>query len=92
MVDELSRRLVPDELWELTEPLLPKFAPRKQGGGSAPTDQRAVFTAVVHVLDQRLCVADAAALVRGHRADRASAVHGVDQGRAVAASTSRGAR
>ncbi|MGY2115995.1 transposase [Nocardia gipuzkoensis] len=26
MVDELSRRLVPDELWELAEPLLPKLA------------------------------------------------------------------
>ncbi|APA96289.1 hypothetical protein NS506_02223 [Nocardia seriolae] len=50
MADELSRRLVPDELWELAEPLLPKFAPRKQGGGSAPTDQWAVFTAVVYVL------------------------------------------
>ncbi|WP_442790962.1 transposase [Nocardia sp. NBC_01327] len=49
-VDELSRRLVPDELWELTEPLLPKFAPRTQGGGSEPTDQRAVFAAVVYVL------------------------------------------
>lgn len=50
MIDELSRRLVPDELWELAEPLLPKFGLRKQGGGTAPTDQRAVFTAVVYVL------------------------------------------
>ncbi len=50
MVDALSRRLVPDELWELVEPLLPQFSPRPQGGGVAPTDQRAVFTAVVYVL------------------------------------------
>ncbi len=50
MVDELSRRLVPDELWALAEPLLPRFTARKQGGGTAPTDQRAVFTAVVYAL------------------------------------------
>ncbi|WP_324197859.1 IS5 family transposase [Nocardia abscessus] len=50
MADELSKRLVPDELWELVEPLLPEFVPRMQGGGTAPVDQRAVFTAVVYVL------------------------------------------
>lgn len=50
MVDELSRRLVPDELWVIVEPLLPVFRARSQGGGTAPTDQRAVFTAVVFVL------------------------------------------
>jgi transposase len=50
VVDVLSRRLVPDELWELVEPLLPKFTLRAQGGGVAPVDQRAVFTAVVYVL------------------------------------------
>ncbi|MFH9202262.1 IS5 family transposase [Streptomyces anulatus] len=47
----LSRRLVPDELWELTAPLLPRFKSRPQGGGTAPVDdERAVFTAVVYVL------------------------------------------
>jgi len=50
VVDALSQRLVPDELWELVEPLLPKFTPRPQGGGVVPVDQRAVFTAVVYVL------------------------------------------
>ncbi|MGW4126008.1 transposase [Nocardia sp. NPDC004711] len=50
MVDALSQRLVSDELWELAEPLLPKFPSRPQGGGIAPVDQRAVFTAVVYVL------------------------------------------
>ncbi|WP_406466544.1 IS5 family transposase [Streptomyces sp. NBC_01594] len=47
---DLSRRLVPDELWELTAPLLPRFNSRPQGGGTAPVDERAVFTAVVYVL------------------------------------------
>nr|WP_212732811.1 IS5 family transposase [Streptomyces sp. TP-A0874] len=47
---DLSQRLVPDELWELVAPLLPSFAARPQGGGTAPCDVRAVFTAVVYVL------------------------------------------
>ncbi|UUN30938.1 IS5 family transposase [Streptomyces sp. FIT100] len=46
----MSKRLVPDELWELAAPLLPSFAARPQGGGTAPCDERAVFTAVVYVL------------------------------------------
>jgi transposase len=46
----LSMRLVPDELWVLVEPLIPKFRPRRQGGGTAPLDDRAVFTAIVYVL------------------------------------------
>lgn len=50
VVDQLPKRLVPDELWALAEPLLPEFSPRPQGGGTAPIDERAVFTAVVFVL------------------------------------------
>lgn len=50
MTDHLSLRSVPDELWNLVEPLLPTFTPRSQGGGTPPTDERAVFTAVVYVL------------------------------------------
>ncbi|MFF4517913.1 IS5 family transposase [Streptomyces mirabilis] len=50
MVSDLSQRLVPDELWVLVAPLLPPFMPRPQGGGTAPCDERAVFTAVVYVL------------------------------------------
>ncbi|MEU0506002.1 IS5 family transposase [Nocardia sp. NPDC005998] len=46
----MSRWLVPDELWVLVEPLLPQFEPRRQGGGTAPVEERAVFTAVVFVL------------------------------------------
>ena len=46
----MSLRLVPDELWALAEPLIPRFTPRPQGGGTAPVDDRAVFTAIVYVL------------------------------------------
>lgn len=41
---------MPDELWALVEPLIPRFEPRPQGGGTAPVDDRAVFTAIVFVL------------------------------------------
>lgn len=47
---DLSKRLVPDELWELVAPLLPSFAARPQGGGTAPRDERAVFRAVAYTL------------------------------------------
>ncbi|WP_373429199.1 IS5 family transposase [Streptomyces sp. V4I23] len=50
MVVGLSQRLVPDELWSLVAPLLPSFTSRPQGGGTAPVDERAAFTAVVYVL------------------------------------------
>jgi transposase len=45
-----SLRLVPDTLWEIVESLIPRFAARPQGGGSAPVDDWAVFTAGVYVL------------------------------------------
>ncbi|WP_433208740.1 IS5 family transposase [Nocardia sp. CA-107356] len=41
---------MPDELWALAEPLIPRFEARPQGGGTAPVDDRAVFTAIVFVL------------------------------------------
>jgi transposase len=50
VVDRLSLRLVPDELWVLVEPLIPRFRPRPQGGGTAPLPDRMVFTAIVYVL------------------------------------------
>ncbi|PPK67103.1 putative transposase of IS4/5 family DUF4096 [Actinokineospora auranticolor] len=50
VVDALSARLVPDALWELVEPLVPGFAARPQGGGTAGLNDRVVFTAVVYVL------------------------------------------
>lgn len=50
VVDRLSLRLVPDELWELVEPLIPAFEIRLQGGGTTSLDARQVFTAIVYVL------------------------------------------
>ncbi|MEU6401626.1 transposase [Streptomyces sp. NPDC046985] len=47
---ELARRLVPDGMWNVVEPLLPAFTGRRQGGGTAPLDERRTFTAVVYVL------------------------------------------
>jgi transposase len=47
---DLAQRLVTDDLWALTEPLLPPFTGRRQGGGTAPLDERKAFTAVVYVL------------------------------------------
>ncbi|MFJ9120183.1 transposase [Streptomyces sp. NPDC102394] len=49
MSADLSKRLVPDELWELVAPSLPSSTARPAGGGVASRDQRAVFTAVVYV-------------------------------------------
>lgn len=46
----LSRRLVPDALWEIVGPLIPRFEARPQGGGTSPVADRAVFAAVVYVL------------------------------------------
>lgn len=43
-------RLVPDELWALAEPLIPRPGKRSQGGGPARVDDRAVFTAIVFVV------------------------------------------
>ncbi|MFF7097363.1 transposase [Streptomyces rubradiris] len=37
-------------MWDLVAPLIPEFSPRRQGGGTVPLDNRAVFTAVVYVL------------------------------------------
>ncbi|MFF0523307.1 transposase [Actinomadura nitritigenes] len=50
MSSDLALRLVPDELWEFAEPLVPAFRPRRQGGGTAAVSDRAVFTAIVYVL------------------------------------------
>ncbi|WP_433271484.1 transposase [Actinosynnema sp. CS-041913] len=41
---------MPDPLWTLVAPLVPRFTPRPQGGGSVPLDHRDVFAAVVFVL------------------------------------------
>jgi hypothetical protein len=92
VIDRLSLRLVPDELWALAQPLIPQFTPRPQGGGTAPVDDRAVLTAIVYVLTRWLRLAGPAAELRGHRAYRASPIHRLDHSGSVAQAGSRGAR
>jgi transposase len=50
MGNELAQRLVPDELWEVAQPLIPPARVRPQGGGRSRVDDRAVFTAITFVL------------------------------------------
>ena len=45
----MAKPLVPDELWEIVEPLLPPHRPRPRGG-RPPADDRACFTGIVFVL------------------------------------------
>ena len=49
-MDEFTRRLVPDGLWEITAPLISGSAKRAQGGGIARIDDRQVFAAMMFVL------------------------------------------
>jgi transposase len=45
----MAKPLVPDELWEIVEPLLPPHPPRPRGG-RRPIDDRACFTGILFVL------------------------------------------
>jgi transposase len=49
-ISPLSRRLVPDRLWTIVQPLVPVPKVRPQGGGRSRVGDRAVFVAVVYVL------------------------------------------
>jgi transposase len=49
-ISPLSRRLVPDQMWSLVQPLIPTPKVRPQGGGRTRVGDRAVFVAVVYVL------------------------------------------
>lgn len=49
-ISPLSRRLVPDRLWNIVAPLVPTPKVRPQGGGRSRVGDRAVFVAVVYVL------------------------------------------
>jgi transposase len=49
-ISPLSRRLVPDQMWALVQPLVPMPKVRPQGGGRSRVGDRAVFVAVVYVL------------------------------------------
>lgn len=48
--DALARRIVPDELWRVTDSLIPPAKVRPQGGGRPRVDDRAVLAGVVFVL------------------------------------------
>lgn len=41
-MDEFAKRLVPDGLWEITEPLIPVAPKRAQGGGSDRIARRGI--------------------------------------------------
>src|SRR5258708_13084313 len=45
----MARPLLPDELWEITEPLLPKWTPSPKGG-QPPVSDRNVLTGILFVL------------------------------------------
>ena len=45
----MAKPLVPDELWEVVEPLLPPHPPRPKGG-RRPVDDRACFAGILFVL------------------------------------------
>jgi transposase len=45
----MAKLLVPDELWELVEPLLPKRTPSPKGG-HPPVDERVCLTGILFVL------------------------------------------
>jgi transposase len=45
----MAKPLVPDELWEIVEPLLPPHPPRPRGGRK-PVDDRACFAGILFVL------------------------------------------
>jgi transposase len=49
-VDDVAKRLVPYELWEITDPLIPASSKHAQGGGIARADDRQVFCTIAFVL------------------------------------------
>ena len=50
MAERVGLELVPDGLWAIVEPSIPAQRERQQGGGTRYIEDRAVFTAIVHVL------------------------------------------
>ena len=46
----MARPLVPDELWEIIEPLLPRHKARPGKRGRPPVDDRACLTGIIFVL------------------------------------------
>jgi transposase len=90
VVDALSRRLVPDEVGS-GRAVVARVQPEAAGWrGAAGGPAGGVHGGGV-CADQRLCVADAAAVVWSERAYGASPVHRMDQSRGLAAAASGGA-
>ena len=50
----MARPLVPDELWEVVQPLLPRHRARPGKRGRPPVDDRACLTGIVFVLQSGL--------------------------------------
>ena len=46
----MARPLVPDELWDVVEPLLPRHRARPGRRGRPPVDDRACLTGIIFVL------------------------------------------
>ncbi|MFD1150847.1 transposase [Saccharothrix hoggarensis] len=50
MVNHLSRRLAPDALWRIVQPLAPPAGVRTQGGGRGCIDDRQILAAIIFVV------------------------------------------
>jgi transposase len=50
----MARPLVPDELWKIIEPLLPRHKARPGKRGRPPVDDRACLTGIIFVLQSGL--------------------------------------
>src|SRR5688572_25369298 len=46
----MAKPLLPDELWEVIEPLIPPREPHGEKGGRPPVDDRAALTGILFVL------------------------------------------
>jgi transposase len=51
----VARPLVPDELWQVAQPLLPGRRAKPGKRGRSPVDDRACLTGIVFVLQRAFC-------------------------------------
>ena len=56
--------IVPDGLWEITEPLIPPSRVRPQGGGTQDTPDETLLAAIIYVLVSGCAWAGFAAVLR----------------------------
>ena len=73
--------IVPDGLWEITEPLIPPSRVRPQGGGTQDTPDETLLAAIIYVLVSGCAWAGFAAVLRDIEVDRASPVPDLVAGR-----------